>query len=66
MDESMEEINDALIGSIILKVFAQSAFRDSLMKKKKQKPKKLKKYHRSKTLIQKKIRSYIFKVYLNI
>lgn len=34
MDESMGEINDALIASIILKVFAQSAFKDSLWKKK--------------------------------
>lgn len=35
MDKSMEEINDALIALIILKVFAQSAFKDSLWKKKK-------------------------------
>lgn len=35
MGKSMEEINDALIALIILKVFAQSAFKDSLWKKKK-------------------------------
>lgn len=34
MDKRMEEINDALIALIILKVFAQSAFKDSLWKKK--------------------------------
>lgn len=40
MGKSMEEINDALIALIILKVFAQSAFKDSLWKKKKNTNKK--------------------------
>lgn len=39
MDKSIEEINDALIALIILKVFAQSVFKASLWEKTNQ-PKK--------------------------
>lgn len=64
MDKSMEEINDALIASIILKVFAQSAFKDSLWKKKiKPTTKKTRNIPQIEVLF-KKIISYLFNVYL--
>lgn len=66
MGKSMEEINDALIALIILKVFAQSAFKDSLWKKKK-KQKPIKNLPQNKPQIKvllKKLLSCLFIVYL--
>lgn len=64
MGKSMEEINDALIALIILKVFAQSAFKDSLWKKKKPPIKNLPQNKPQIKVLLKKLLSCLFTVYL--